>query len=458
MHAMLVKYWRTVPPHKQLILALIFFGVLITHASPLSWNDASRVATVQSLVESGSFVIDNTLFAPVTGDKVFIHGHFYSEKPPATALLGAVVYWPLYHIGLKLDTGTNVAFYIMTLLTIKVPWLLGTLAFYYALRFTGLNEQQRVLASVPLGFASLYFSWSSVFNNHGLAAAFLSIGLCFFLKARHEQNIRRDLAISGFSLSLACSADIPTGVFYAGFLVYILCDRNLRPYVVYYVLPTLLTVVPELAVNYSIHDSIVPVQIVRSYFEYPGSPWIGSDELSGMRVNDPGFIASYAFLTLIGPKGFLVYNPFLFVALWGLIRVIRQRDAAYAEGLVVAVGSGIIAAYYWLTTTNYGGFSYSVRWFVPLLPLLLYFTYPYFALLHRKNTVAYRALLVCSLVLAAIGAVNPWSRVGNTSDIRDAPLVANVCWIMLLFPGIAPAMLSWDCRSPGAFGLTPQLR
>jgi hypothetical protein len=146
------------------------------------------------------------------------------------------------------------------------------------------------------------------------------------------------------------------------------------------------------------------------------------------------------------------------VALWGLVRVIRRRDAAYAEGLVVAVGSVIFAIYYWLTTTNYGGFSYSVRWFVPLLPLLLYFAYPYFALLHRKNAIAYRALLGCSVVLAAIGALNPWSRVGDTSDIRDTPLVANVCWITQLFPGIAAATLSWDCRSSVGFGLTPQLR
>jgi hypothetical protein len=57
----------------------------------------------------------------------------------------------------------------------------------------------------------------------------------------------------------------------------------LRRNVVFYFAPLLLTVAAYLAINYSIHNSIVPVQIVRSYFEYPGSPWIGSDQLSGMR-------------------------------------------------------------------------------------------------------------------------------------------------------------------------------
>jgi hypothetical protein len=413
MPVVLSKYWTTATPNKRLILALIFFGLLTTHSSILSWNDASRMATVQSLVESGSFIIDKSAFVG-TGDKVFINGHFYSDKPPAPSLLGAVVYWPLHFIGFELHPRSSVAYYLITLLTVKLLWLLGTLAFFYALRFTGLNEQQRVLASVVLGFGSLYFSWSSTFNNHEIAAALLSIGFCFFLKARHEQSVRRDLFICGLCFSFAGSADVPTAAFYVGFLVYIMFDRSLRRHVVYYLLPTLLTVAPVLIINYDIHHSIMPVNIYQSYF----LGW-KSDDLSGIRVSDLGFVVTYSFLTLIGPRGFLVYNPFLCVALLGLVLVIRRRRPVYAEGVVIAVASGAITLYYWLMTTNYGGDSYSVRWFVPLLPLLLYFSYPYFAQLHPKNMTSYRVLLGCSLLIASIGAINPWT---NKSDI---PLVDN---------------------------------
>lgn len=38
--------------------------------------------------------------------------------------------------------------------------------------------------------------------------------------------------------------------------------------------------------------------------------------------------------------------------------------------MVVSAGSITLALYYLLTTNNYGGWSYSIRWFVPLLPLL----------------------------------------------------------------------------------------
>jgi hypothetical protein len=40
------------------------------------------MATVQTLVEQGTFIIDRTEFNR-TGDKVFIDGHFYSDKTPA---------------------------------------------------------------------------------------------------------------------------------------------------------------------------------------------------------------------------------------------------------------------------------------------------------------------------------------------------------------------------------------
>jgi hypothetical protein len=73
------------------------------------------MATVQSLVESRSFVIGDTAFTR-TGDKVFINGHFYSDKPPIPSVLGALVYLPLYHLGIYLHDGRSAAYYLITLL------------------------------------------------------------------------------------------------------------------------------------------------------------------------------------------------------------------------------------------------------------------------------------------------------------------------------------------------------
>jgi hypothetical protein len=83
-------------------------GMLSIHPRVGSWNDASRMALIQLLVERHTLIIDESTFID-TGKKVYINGHFYSDKPPVPSLLAALVYWPLNHLGLHLDYGWNVA-------------------------------------------------------------------------------------------------------------------------------------------------------------------------------------------------------------------------------------------------------------------------------------------------------------------------------------------------------------
>src|ERR1700736_3232055 len=90
----------TLSPKNRLILLLVLTALGATHCAPMTWNDESRMATIQSLVETHSFMIDQTTFVS-TGDKVFINGHFYSDKPPLPSILGAVVYFPLYSLALR---------------------------------------------------------------------------------------------------------------------------------------------------------------------------------------------------------------------------------------------------------------------------------------------------------------------------------------------------------------------
>jgi len=179
---------------------------------------------------------------------------------------------------------------------------------------------------------------------------------------------------------------------------------------------------PALAITYSIHHSIVPVQIVASYFQYPGSPWVGTDQLSGVHSNSAQFALGYAFSALVGPKGFLLYDPIIAIALWGLVRVIREKGHFFYEGIAVAAGSAAVVLYYLFATNNYGGWSYSIRWFVPLLPLLFFFLYPYFKSYGPKRARPFRVLLWVAIVISFVGAIDPWSH----RDLSEVPFVANL--------------------------------
>jgi hypothetical protein len=414
-------FLASVRPRARLLYLLLILAVLTTHTAPGSWNAASRMATVQSLVESHSFAIDKSVFVG-TGDKVFVRGHFYSDKPPVPAVIGAAVYWPLYHAGLGLHLGSSISYYLVTLLTVRLFWLLGTVALFGLLAFTGLDAEKRFLASLALGLGSLYFSWSTTFNSHALAASFLSIGFYYLMRARFEAASHTNVAVAAFFLSLAGTADVPTGIFYVFFLFYFLRDPRLRAQTPYFLLPLLVTLLPALAITYSIHSSIVPVQIVGAYFQYPGSPWSGSSELSGMHANSAQFIFAYALAALVGPKGFLLYNPLMVLAIWGLVRVIRHRGRFFYEGIVIGAASAVVVLYYLLFTNNYGGWSYSIRWFVPLLPLLFFFLYPYFEDYGAARASQFRVLLCAAVVIALVGAIDPWSH----RDLSEVPFIANL--------------------------------
>ena len=77
-------------------VALGLFTAAVWRVKPLlSANDRSRWCTVWSLVERGSYQIDEIDDVPgwSTIDKVRQVGHYYSSKPPVLSTIVAGVYW-----------------------------------------------------------------------------------------------------------------------------------------------------------------------------------------------------------------------------------------------------------------------------------------------------------------------------------------------------------------------------
>ena len=86
-----------------LFAVFMLLWAFLTKVHTHSWQEESRMATVQALVEQRTFIIDHTEFNR-TGDKVFVNGHFYSDKTPLLSVAAAGVYSVLHHVfGLTLD-------------------------------------------------------------------------------------------------------------------------------------------------------------------------------------------------------------------------------------------------------------------------------------------------------------------------------------------------------------------
>ena len=406
---------------KLLLLLLLAVSLFTINPRVNGWNEASRMALTQSLVEHKSFIIDESIFVK-GGDKVFIKGHFYSDKPAIPSMLAAIIYAPLYGLGLNLDYGWNLSYYLIILFTIKAFWIASILAFRSALSFTSIRDDRIPLAIFLYSFASLAFAWSSSFNNHSLAGSSLMIAFFFYLQTKHK-NVNMAHLWSGLFFGLAASMDIPTSIFLVGFGLLVAHKWRVSNPTWLFIGGASLPLALHFMVNYSIGGTLLPLQINPAFFEFEGSVWTDSQALSGVSINSPLFALQYAFFSLFGAKGFVWYNPLLFFLVPLLIRNVRRAHVFQAETLVILVGTFMLMSYYWLFSSNYGGWSYSIRWFVPVLPLIFFYLYELDYLSDwRWYKAFWRAVFICSIIIAGIGLINPWSN----QDIHTIPIMANL--------------------------------
>ncbi|MCF7922519.1 MAG: hypothetical protein K9M55_07445 [Candidatus Marinimicrobia bacterium] len=406
---------------KLLLLLLVAVSLITINPRINGWNEASRMALTQSLVEQHSFIIDESVFVN-SGDKVFINGHFYSDKPALPSLLAAVIYAPLHALGLNLNYGWNLSYYFIILFTIKVFWIASVLAFRRALAFTPVRRDRIPLLIFIFAFGSLIFSWTTSFNNHSLAASSLMIAFMFYLQAKNSLK-SAPLFWAGLCFGVATAADIPTGVFLVGFAVLIYLDLKSPLGNALFWVAAFIPIGCHLAINYTISGSLLPVQIFPEYFNYAGSPWIEKSLLSGIGANSPLFTIKYALSCLLGVRGFLWYNPLLFVLTGLLYQNVRGKREFQHESLVIIIATLVLMSYYFIFSSNFGGDSYSIRWFVPCLPLIFFYSYDIEKIMRsRQSEMAIYGLVFLSTFIAHIGAINPWSN----HLVHSIPLIANL--------------------------------
>jgi len=388
-----------------LVLSYALVLMILTKHHVGSANDKSRLATMESLVERGTFAIDGSTFSD-TIDKIFANGHFYSCKPPVLSFLGAELYFILHHC-FHLSMTHPLTYYFLTLLLIGVPSILLLAVFYKSLAFTSLEKTDHWIATYALGLGTLIFSYSVVINNHTVAASLLYLGFYFLLKVKHLDSGKRKLIFAaGICTALAAVIDIPSGMVFL-VLFYILLVVRTGSLSLLYVLGAIGPLVLHVTLNVPITGNILPAPIHSELYYYPGSVWIGPTNAGDL--HDPKHI--YAFNALIGRHGLLSYTPVLIVPLIMLVRVLcNRRHPFWLEAIVISFGCFVVTLFYIFRTANYGGVSFGFRWFIAFTPLLFFFTSFFLAEARSRRTrIPFYVLLLVSMALATIGALNPWS-------------------------------------------------
>jgi hypothetical protein len=350
-----------------------------------AWNDGSRLATVESLVDRGTLAIDNSLFVTVpdgpnnpyrgtaldhgTLDKLLIDGHYYSDKSPVPALLLAILYEVLQQLfGLQARFDPALFCYAMTVLSSGGAYIVAVACVFKFGKPLQLSLVWRLLVCASFALASVAVVYVEHVNNHALLLGVAAVVMLLFAQAPHTAPWWRPVLIGGL-VGLGYSIDLGAGpplVACAGLLVAWQYRPRLAACSMF-----ALGVLPLLAlhhvVNYAVGGTLVPANAVPEHFNWPGCPFHGAALTGSWHHASVLHCLGYAVDMLLGKRGFIGHNPALYLLVPVAVVLLKKRAPQRPPLAFAAAWAGATWLLYAATSHNYSGANCSIRWFVPLL-------------------------------------------------------------------------------------------
>lgn len=415
---------RTVVSSLVLIVTLaLAIGVAFRVPTPLEANDISRWCTVWSLLERGTYIIDECPWQDRTQDKVrradpfFTPSqpgeppplHFYSSKPPFLPTLIAGLLYPFRALsgvpldafvfqerapryvpkpnpdspgkpGYALETPEPVKWPVLLFYFEPVILLLNVAPLGLMLRrITRWLDRQAsddgswLTSLFAAGLGTQLLVFCSILNNHTIAAfaVFLAIDALLTIWNSDEPSAMT-FASAGFWASFAACNEMPALALGGVIFLFLLWRRpglTLRAFLPAALLPGVFF----LATLYLATGHFIPIYAewgTQSY-EYEGSYWNTPLEFDWFDKHpEPTWL--YVFHMLFGHHGLFSLNPILLFGVLGALRAVRGRDGGLKllAGLATGMTAMLATAYAW-KTHNYGGSTQGMRWLFWVIPLWL---------------------------------------------------------------------------------------
>lgn len=460
-------------PASAWVLAAFALVIAAAGARPFAggWNDGSRLASAESLLDRGTLAIDDSVFcgAPQrlfdsghlpyspdnlglnqfgTKDKLFVRGHFHSDKPAVVAVLMAGQYEPLRWLGAPSPGDRPDLFVcIMTVLTSGLGYAAAIGCMWSLGRRVGLTPGWRFVWLASFALCTFAPTYTRHVNAHTMQLGALA-GMCvLFLRMADAAAIGRTAwgsivglgTLAGFGFNLDFGSGPPLVA--TTFLAVAWRTRRVWP-VVTFTLAVLPWVAAGVGINYAIGGVWLPMNMNPEYLNWPGSPF-STENMTGFLRHEPLNLFLYAAGMWFGKHGFLNHNlPTLLLlgAGWGAI-----RRAGFGRAELAALLAWIGASWleYAVLSNNMGGACCSVRWFVPFLAPLFWML----AIVLRDRPELrpdFVTLAIGGLVLAAI----MWS--GGPWNGRVVPMMWLIVAVTLVAWGVVARRrgATWSLRMP----------
>jgi hypothetical protein len=371
-----------------IVLATALQVWAVAQSRPLqSANDRSRWCTVWSLVERGTYHIDeiDQVAHWSTIDKVRHRNsdgqpwHFYSSKPPLFPTLVAGLYWLEKNtLGYNLSQDTAIVSRLLLLLVNVLPMFFALLAFRKSLAVLNVPVGATATLLIIAGFTSMLNPFLTTLNNHTPAA--ISVLFCLAAMIRlHASQTRAnsDFAIVGLTAALTCCFELPAALFGVITFFYVLrCDW--RATATCYVPAAVVPLLAFFVTNWICTGGIKPFYAYYGKAQYvyvhEGVPSYWSDP-QGIDANTES-PPIYLFHCVLGHHGILSLTPVFLLTLVGWWLVFRKQESGAAVP-VYWIGAALALAVlsFYLTRRgnyNYGGNSAALRWMLWLTPFFWY--------------------------------------------------------------------------------------
>lgn len=400
---------------RRLFLATFFVVALLTKTDPGSAHEYSRFGTVESLVDRGTFSLDDSSFIG-TVDKIYRDGHYYSHQPPLLPVLEAPVYWAVNLPGIRFNNrGRFVMTYLFILFTNGLALALTVVVFAKILALASVPASRRDWFAVLLVFGTWLLPYGIVSNNHGISALLLAalIYLLLLVQWRGVSD-RRALAIGGVLGLLSAIELLPLMSFVPLTVIFLFARREMTArgwasVAAAFAAPLLV----QSAFNLSITGDVIPAGFHHELFNYPGSVFNAESLTGTIKYHSIGDLSHYVWTSLFADKGFFAFAPLLLVGLiagfvgWSWWSRARGVQLVLLGGILLSLGAAIV------TTNNYGGEAVGFRHAVYLVPAFITLLLPWIvdgpgtaSLMRHAVTAVATVSLLLMLVFASR---QPWS-------------------------------------------------
>ncbi|HEX8200090.1 MAG TPA: hypothetical protein VF590_06355 [Isosphaeraceae bacterium] len=400
---------------------MLALGVTLRASSQFGANDISRWCTVWSLLERGTYAIDDCPWQKQTQDKVrraapfrlVVAGqppleHFYSSKPPLLPTLIAGLLYPARALsGVPLEYSEDQprverfvdkevegrtervletpqepvkwpahVFYfkpIVVLLNV-VPFAVLLVLYARLLDRLDLGDWSWLASLAAAAWGTYLLAFNQTLNNHTIAA--YSAFFALYPLVRIGDDGRAEgwrFAVAGlFGAFCACN-ELPAALFGMALFLMLLV-RHPRQTLLWFVPAAAVPCAAFLATQYLAFGQFRPVyeEFGTKSYEYYGSYWNTPLEMDWYNKN-PEPYAVYLFHMTFGHHGVFSLTPIFLFSIHGALRNLGRDGRLRAVAWLTTVLTAVMVAFYtWNPKArNYGGSTQGLRWLFWLIPFWL---------------------------------------------------------------------------------------